>query len=287
MKGSILPSVLLSCTVFSCLTLPLVALGSQPIQIEVQKEQIFVGKLKDIAPPYLGVAGLISLGAGAISLSIAGWRQSSRKSSQFEGQLSALEQQIKGKDAVIEELKLSTPHLAASGLDAFIAIEAHAGHRAFAGDHDDSSAVDLDSRAIEAVKPLRSMASEPIQSMPAPVNVANGSAKVASLSAPDPFVVTNEAATAVSRLTPNSYSVAQTAVPMPMQPSDPVLEQVSELHLQLKQMAAHVENLQSSLQTSSAKTYAHATDSSSLVIEHLHRRLQQLESRWGGQQAAS
>ncbi|HEY9908111.1 MAG TPA: hypothetical protein V6D18_10985 [Thermosynechococcaceae cyanobacterium] len=96
------------------------ALGSKSVEIELQKEHVFAGQLKDIASPYLGVAAVISLGAGAACLSMSGWRKSSSKSAQTEEQLSKLQQDLKDKETQLEELRLSELHLQATGLNTFL-----------------------------------------------------------------------------------------------------------------------------------------------------------------------
>ncbi|HEY9858432.1 MAG TPA: hypothetical protein V6D16_02925, partial [Candidatus Obscuribacterales bacterium] len=70
LKSFLLPAVLLSSTVFSSLTLPLVVLGSQPVDIRMQQEPVFSGQLKDIAAPYLGFAAALSLGVGIASVAV-------------------------------------------------------------------------------------------------------------------------------------------------------------------------------------------------------------------------
>ncbi|MBD1860485.1 MULTISPECIES: hypothetical protein [Trichocoleus] len=120
LKSFLLPAVLLSSTVFSSLTLPLVMLGSQPIDIRVQQEPVFSGQLKDVAAPYLGFATALSLGAGIASVAVTGWRRSSRKSAQVEEQLSSLQENLQVKESQLEELKLSEVRLAATGLSEFL-----------------------------------------------------------------------------------------------------------------------------------------------------------------------
>jgi hypothetical protein len=110
----------LSATVFAALTLPLGVLGSKPVTINLQQEQVFQGQLRDVATPYLGLASVLSLGAGLASVAITGWRLSTRKSSQVEAQLSAIAQHLQEKEAQLEALKLSESRLEASGLSKFI-----------------------------------------------------------------------------------------------------------------------------------------------------------------------
>lgn len=120
LKKFILTPLLISASIFATLTLPLALFGNQHLTIKVQRETAYDGTLRDVATPYLGLAGLFSLGAGIVSVAIAGWQQSSRKSEAVEAQLSGLEQHLKEKEAQLEALKLSESRLEASGLKAFL-----------------------------------------------------------------------------------------------------------------------------------------------------------------------
>jgi hypothetical protein len=120
LKKLVLTPVLVSAAVFATLSLPLAFFGKTPITIQLQEEPTFNGQLKDIAAPYLGLAGLLSLGAGCASVAITGWRSSTRKSSQVEAQLSNLAQSLREKEAQLEALKLSESQLEAAGLSAFL-----------------------------------------------------------------------------------------------------------------------------------------------------------------------
>lgn len=84
----VLTPVLLSATVLATLTLPLVFLNKKPVTIQLQEEPVFQGQLRDISTPYLGLASVLSLGAGVAIAAFFGWLISSRKSSQVETQLS-------------------------------------------------------------------------------------------------------------------------------------------------------------------------------------------------------
>jgi hypothetical protein len=116
----ILTPVLLSATVLAILTLPLVLFSKEPITIQLQEEPVFQGQLREISTPYLCLASVLSLGAGVASVAFSGWRQSSRKSSQVEAQLSNLAQNIQEKEAQIEALKRSELQLADSRLETFL-----------------------------------------------------------------------------------------------------------------------------------------------------------------------
>lgn len=120
LKQYVLTPVILSAAVFSALTLPLAVFGSKPVTIQFQQEPIFSGQLRDVATPYLGFATALSLGTGLASIALTGWRQSTRKSSQVEEELSTLAQSLKEKEQQLQSLLLSESRLSASELKAFI-----------------------------------------------------------------------------------------------------------------------------------------------------------------------
>lgn len=120
LKRFVLAPIVISAGVFAALTLPLAAFGSKPVTIQFQEEPVFSGQLRDVATPYLGLATLLSLGAGLASVAVTGWQQSTRKSSQVEEKLDSLAQILKEKEAQLENLLLSESRISASGLDGFL-----------------------------------------------------------------------------------------------------------------------------------------------------------------------
>lgn len=117
----ITPAVI-STAVFGVLTLPLAIFGDQPVTIQLQDEPIFHGQIRDpdVAMPYLGLAAVLGLTAGASSIAVTGWRESARKSAEREAQLSSLEQNLKERDQLLESLKADESRLTASGLASFL-----------------------------------------------------------------------------------------------------------------------------------------------------------------------
>jgi predicted O-linked N-acetylglucosamine transferase (SPINDLY family) len=318
MKGS-LSAIVLSCAVFSGLTLPLAAFGSKVIQVEFQKEHIFAGRLRDVAVPYLAASGLISLGVGAVSLSVAGWRASSRRSSKTEDQLSQLQQELLEKQSRIEELQLSDSYLRATGLKMFMgesivnesveqSFAAHAQHLVAA----EESLVNMPTSITSLYVPPSQLyaASSQVQS----VDVV--AAKSVEQQSSPALSSAGEAKTTASRgeFTSNLISVEHSAV----------VAQFTELQSQLQSMATQMERLQAALAEPAQSVVAEAevvrlepakpelvradvvrheparlgvpkvvspaapaAPADASVIEHLHRRLQQLESSWVSQQVAS
>ncbi|XGV96773.1 MAG: hypothetical protein ACAF41_29120 [Leptolyngbya sp. BL-A-14] len=120
LKSSVLPATLLAGAVFSSLTVPLAVFGSEPVDIQLGQEQFFSGTVKDIAAPYVGVVGVLSIGMGVAGVAIAGWQQSSRKSEQVEAKLSNLKRTLEEKELQLQAALLSEQRLEASGLDFFL-----------------------------------------------------------------------------------------------------------------------------------------------------------------------
>lgn len=116
----LLSSSLFAATVFSAATFPLAAMGSQPLTIQLEEQPVFAGQIKELAGPYVGLATVISLGAGVASMAMMSWSQSSRKLGQAEEEMSALRQELQKRESQIERLKFSDSKLAAAGLESFL-----------------------------------------------------------------------------------------------------------------------------------------------------------------------
>lgn len=123
---SLMSSAVLAGVVFCSATVPLAALNSKTVTVQVNEQPVMMGQLQDFAPPYLGFATLLSLGTGIVSLSALGWRQSSKKLESATGKAKALEQKLQEQAYAIENLKFSDRRLMASGLDTFLTEESHA-----------------------------------------------------------------------------------------------------------------------------------------------------------------
>ncbi len=320
MKDSLLPSALVSCAAFSALTLPLVASGSKVISIEFQKEQIFVGRLRDVAMPYLGVAAAVSLGAGAVSLSMREWSTSSKRSSQVQKQLNQLQAELQEKEKRIEELQLTDSFLEVSGLDTFLEPEKAIAPVATTAKRSTSVIVESNRpqpRDVAQVPTLRSgsaprmvaEASEPTRKQPEvlpriPVLRAEPSpiqsARSQTLSNPSMNGATAQVAqpngtvhavTAFTKASVTAGHAPSEGVDQPEElatrPVADVLAEVNELQAQMNQMAERMKTLQSSLKKTTEVMPTYVPDSSSQVIEHLHQRLQLLESNWVQQRPAS
>jgi len=120
LKTPVLPATVLAGAMFASLTVPLAVFGSGPVDIQLNQEPIFSGTIKDLAAPYVGVVGVLSIGIGVAGVAIAGWQQSSRKSEQVEAKFSNLQRTLEEKESQLEAALLSEQRLEASGLDFFL-----------------------------------------------------------------------------------------------------------------------------------------------------------------------
>jgi hypothetical protein len=123
-KDLILPAALLTGSLFTALTVPLALTGQQmgtkPLDIRFQDEQVYGGTVADAAVPYLGLAAALSLAAGGVTLGIGQWRRSLQSSKQSSQQVLTLEQQLKQSQVDLEEALFSDTQLQSSGLSFFL-----------------------------------------------------------------------------------------------------------------------------------------------------------------------
>lgn len=120
---SLIPSVLLSGAVFGAAVLPLAAMSSNTISIDVQNQSVFSGTVDDLSVPYLGLAAAASLGVGLVSISMAGWRSSSRRSAEMEEKAQELQRHLQEKEAELEALKFSEQRLQPDLVENFLYYE--------------------------------------------------------------------------------------------------------------------------------------------------------------------
>jgi hypothetical protein len=226
LKKFILTPALLSAAVFATLTLPLAVFGSKPVTIQLQQEPVFQGQLRDVATPYLGLATVLSLGAGFANVAVTGWRMSTRKSSQVEAKLSDLEQNLKEKEAQLETLKLSKSRLEAAGLNAFVDEE-----------------VPLEQLLN------KSTASFGTSEVVKPQVITTQSVEAVEAQAIIPPQVTVPATEAKSDCTQSSLGDAQgkASIDLPNQVTELTHSQVEELHTQLQQVMAQMASVQAAL----------------------------------------
>lgn len=116
----LLSSALLAGAVFSAALLPLATLGSKPVTIQLEEKPVFVGQLRELSAPYIALATGLSLGVGAVSLSLLSWQQTARNAAHREAEIAALRQRLTEQEALVERLKFSDKKLQTSGLEQFL-----------------------------------------------------------------------------------------------------------------------------------------------------------------------
>ncbi|MGF1514670.1 MAG: hypothetical protein ACFB5Z_13390 [Elainellaceae cyanobacterium] len=117
---SVLSSSVLAGAVFCAVTAPLVALKSDAVTVQLGDEPVFVGQIKDVAVPYVGLAMAVSLSVGAVHLSSLRWRQSSSKLSEAQDEVTRLRQQLQEQVLRVDAVQFSEDKLATAGLTPFV-----------------------------------------------------------------------------------------------------------------------------------------------------------------------
>jgi hypothetical protein len=222
----LLPAAMLSGVVFSAATLPLVVLGSEPVDVHLQDEPVFSGEVKDLAAPYLGLATVMSLGMGIATLSALGWSQSSRQSAEAEDQVTSLQRDLQEKEAQIEALRFSEKRLSAAGLQYFL----HDELDEIAQQPTASTPVMHQIRKVEDEDPT-----EPLETTTADssIHAANAPAVGAVHSSNQTF----------GGYTQPSQTMKQAVATFPSSAAAAEPEQVNELINHLKQVMAQIEEL--------------------------------------------
>lgn len=284
----LVPATLAAGAVFSVLTAPLALFGSEPITIGMKGTEVVKGTLKDIAVPYLGVASALSLGVGVTSLALAGWRQSSRKSGKLEEQVSGMQNQIKEKEGQIQGLILSDRNLETTGLQFFLEDADPAQpvptpvdtRPAQPATHSSVIASPIVQTAAHVAQPL--VFSAPIaSSQPAPSKTTTVQAAVSPLHAAQAFLSFSRTGTPASAaVEPDCNQVAAS--------NEGAVAQISDLHTQLQQIMAQVENMQANAWGGSQTANQPATvDSMSPASSQTKQRLHKVEPQRAMQVAVS
>ncbi|MBD0334749.1 MAG: hypothetical protein ICV62_04615 [Cyanobacteria bacterium Co-bin13] len=119
-QRALIPAACIAGTVFAVSTAPLAMYRSEVVAVELKNRPLFAAEVRDLAGPYLGLTGMMSVSIGASILGFAGWRQASRKSEAAESKLSGLEQNLLVQQSELEAVKFSEARLRAQHLDAFL-----------------------------------------------------------------------------------------------------------------------------------------------------------------------
>ncbi|PSB26801.1 hypothetical protein [Stenomitos frigidus] len=274
LKNPVLPAAVLASAVFSSLTVPLAVLGSGPVDIQLNQEPVFSGTIKDFAAPYVGVVGILSIGAGVAGVAIAGWQQSSRKSGQVEAKLSSLQRKLEAKELQLQAAMLSEQRLEASGLDFFLEDETRP-----------------EAALLATATPPRVSVTQ----AKAPVNQTRISQAQSLQPAIDPEQTQATAQSVVSTLAAAQAFLSFTRSNGSMLPSDdgqlmakklPAANtSLQELQDQLKQIMSQVETLRYSLEAEPVVKPQQSTYTVN-ATEHLHHR-PAAKSQWIMQSMAS
>lgn len=244
LKKFVLTPVVLSAAVFAALSSPLAIFGSKPLTIQLQEEPVFQGQLRDFSAPYLGLTSAMSLAAGIASVAVSGWRLSARKSSQTEAQLSELEQDLKQKEVLLEQLKLSEARLDASGLSQFVDEEVtqKPAQETLGANKAPLSVVKplvITTQPLEALAVVQSLETEQ-----AATTVKTATSRFASAQT---FLGYSQAKALVKPSTTTSSPAPELPTPESPAPESPAPEDVEFLHTQLQQIMAQMACLQTAI----------------------------------------
>jgi hypothetical protein len=205
----------------------------------------------------------------------------------MDDQMSKLQKELQRKETQIEDLRLSVPYLKATGLDAFLEPNAAMKAQEFnqlemptveaaqtTATQRQAASVEIHSAQPQIVKPTTPAPINPVVNLFEPALPAIASASISAAPVP----------TAAIQVT--------TAQAQPASHAEVVIAQMNELKQQLQQMSAQVAMLQQQtvVQTpppAPKPVQQEGPVSSGQIIEHLHRRLQHLESDWLRQKVAS
>jgi hypothetical protein len=117
-KKILLPTLVISGTLFGSYCMFLATQGQKSVDIKLGYDRVVYSPLRDVLSPTVGA--IFSLGLGAASGLVIGWRQSVRKSNELENRLSNLQKLISEKESEIEAIKLSPFNPALSQLSWFL-----------------------------------------------------------------------------------------------------------------------------------------------------------------------
>lgn len=256
----LVPAALAAGTVFSLFTAPLALYGSQQLEIQLKEERIFEGELREIATPYLALAGILSLGTGVALCAIAGWRQSNQQFDEVEKLLTEAEQKLKQKEAQLQETLLSDAYLADSGLRFFLEDDAPLSAMP------KSQSTPATIAASEQPKTVTSSVFVPqssVQSTVSPLPAAQAFLGFARTSGSEAQVVTQatQASTASEVVQP--------------------IAKMQELQNQLQHILSEIEAIQSTLQVEAQQPNPAAPS------QQIAQRLQALEPAWKLQKVLS
>ncbi|WP_088243440.1 hypothetical protein [Calothrix rhizosoleniae] len=234
LKKFFIPPVFASLAAFSAMTVPLGLLGDKLIEIKLEQEPFFHGRLREGAIGYVIGATAISLGAGISMLAMSGWRNSSRKSLAAEQKLSNLEKHLQEKEDLIRELKLSESRLQISGLRGFL---------------DDEVPFNPSLNPRDTVsQPV--VAQTPAQVYQSPIHPPGN--EMSSISSPNPQNPSNQEFAGYAQTTPNTDKVTNQITENTE--FEELQKQLQNMMLQMQAMQHHLQVQTPTRQTEVAKT---------------------------------
>ncbi len=104
LKTGILLALVLTSSMLTLTTIPMLRFGYKEVVVKVDKEPVFVGRLNDVAVPYASLAVAISLLTGVTTVAIAGWKQALRQSNSMQEKLASLEEKVEYQESLLEHL---------------------------------------------------------------------------------------------------------------------------------------------------------------------------------------
>ena len=239
---SLIPSVLLSGAVFGAATLPLAALSSNTISIDVPDQSVFSGTVDDLAVPYLGLAAAASLGVGMISISMAGWRSSSRRSAELEEKAQELQRHLQEKEAELEALKFSEQRLQPELVENFLYYESEyrSAHAATMDHANNGTARYAITSSSAPEMPSNGVSRAPHQVM---ASIKTGPTTSVSPAAPHPVSAPTAGSTpSVHKVQSSTYAQSSAgSLPTAQAIQEATSEQLSELLDYLKQVMVQME----------------------------------------------
>jgi hypothetical protein len=236
------PAALSAGAVFSASAVPLTLYGSQPLAVQFKEERIFEGQLREIATPYLAIAGLLSFGTSLTVCAAIGWRRAAQDAESAEAQLLAVEKQLKQKEAQLQDTLMSEAYLADSQLKFFL-------------DED---------------VPL-----------PAPgvANLVTSQPAVRATQSTQPFAAQIQTAVPLHAAQTYLGFSRSTSVTQPnAAPNEAdAIAKMQNLQSQLQHIMTEIETIQSTLRVEPASTSTPASDA---PLNHLAQRFQALDPAW-------
>jgi hypothetical protein len=262
-----LPSIVSAVSVFSAMSLPLATLGDKQTVVKFQEETVFDGKLRDVAAPYVVLATAMSVGAGIFVIAVCGWQYSTRKSTEFQQELSGLEKHLEEKEAQLQEFKLSESRLQVSGLTTFLDDEVPFQQTG------NSKSLSATVTKPVVTKPVvtKPVVAQPPASYQQPVNTVP---KIATRqTTPTTRTVTAasgfaSAQTFMGYAQTNTNSTEEIPTPVVVDKSTPTASDFEMLQKQLREMMLQMQTMQSSLGIMSQQTNAEVKTSDKFRISY-------------------